>query len=301
MTDPNGFREIAQAGKDRDPSWYRVHRRLSIHITAVLLRTSVKLDHITYAMMFLGLLAAVLLLSPSLWLNALGIAAGYGSFLLDKVDGEIARVRRLQSVRGILLDRFHHRLVEPLVFLAIGVRAWQATGSMVPVLAALATMLAANIIEETQQLPMFIAAKHARETRSWPVSSRVPTAAVERLAGAMRALKTFRMYLTVLPLVLVAILAEAWTGRAITTLYLLVSAAALWAYTLFQSWYYVNGQLDAEIADLTRRLPALPEPESEPAELRASAIAPAPPATDPRRAGAAGVAGAPATASQRHG
>ena len=269
MIDPNGIRAIAQAGKDRDPAWYRIHRRLSIHVTAALLRTPVRLDHVTYAMMLMGLLAAVLMLSPSPWLNALGVLAGYTSFLLDKVDGEIARVRGLQSVRGILLDRFHHRLVEPLLFLAVGVRAWQATGSATPVIAALATMLAANIIEETQQLPPFIAAKHAAETRSWPVSRRVPSAAVERLAAVMRSLKTFRMYLTVLPLVLLAILAEAWTGRSMTTAYLVASAVALWAYTLFQAWYYTNGNLDAEIAALERKLPPLPPPDAAPASVQA--------------------------------
>jgi len=286
MIEPNRFREVAQAGKDRDPSWYRVHRRLSIHITAVLLRTSVKLDHVTYSMMLMGLLAAALLLSPSVWLNALGVLAGYASFLLDKVDGEIARVRGQQSVRGILLDRFHHRLVEPLLFLAVGVRAWQATDSTVPVIAALATMLAANIIEETQQLPPFIAAKHACETQSWPVSRRVPSAAVERLAAVMRSLKTFRMYLTVLPLVLLAILAEAWTGRSVTTAYLVASAVALWGYTLFQAWYYTNGQLDAEIASLEHKLPPLPESDVQSSEPR-QAEAVVRPVVTPRHAGAA--------------
>src|SRR5262245_37505638 len=101
MSNSAELRDVAQAGKDRDPAWYRIHRRLSTHITAVLLRTSVKLDHITYAMMLLALVAAVLLAMPSLWLNVLGVLAGYGSFLLDKVDGEIARVRRQQAVRGI--------------------------------------------------------------------------------------------------------------------------------------------------------------------------------------------------------
>jgi hypothetical protein len=45
--------------------------------------------------------------------NALGWACLYGAFLLDKVDGEVACYCGQQSVTGILLDRFHHRLVEP--------------------------------------------------------------------------------------------------------------------------------------------------------------------------------------------
>jgi hypothetical protein len=89
----------------------------------------------------------------------------------------------------------------------------------------------------------------------------------------MRSLKTFRMYLTVLPLVLLAILAEAWTGRSVTTAYLVASATALWGYTMFQAWYFTNGNLDAEIAALERRLPPLPAPDSQPAEPRRSDVA----------------------------
>src|SRR5439155_20681758 len=117
--------------------------------------------------------------SPNLGITAVGWACLYAAFLLDKVDGEMARYRRHESVLGILLDRFHHRLVEPLLFLAVGIRAWHATGSGWPLLAALAAMIAANVIEETQQLPMVIAAKFARETGKWPVHDRRPSRALD--------------------------------------------------------------------------------------------------------------------------
>ena len=201
MFSPHEIRDVAQAGKDRDPGWYAIHRRLSIQITARLIATPVTLNQISACMLALGALGAALNASSHLLVNALGWACLYGAFLLDKVDGEVARLRRQQSVVGILLDRFHHRLVEPLLFLALGWRAFTATHSPLPLLAALATMLAANIIEETQQLPPFIAAKHARETRAWPVSGRAPSARWERAAAWMRPLKTFRMFITVLPLV----------------------------------------------------------------------------------------------------
>jgi predicted metal-binding membrane protein len=97
------------------------------------------------------------------------------------------------------------------------------------------------------------------------------------------------MYLTVLPLVLLAILAEAWTGRSVTTAYLVASAVALWAYTLFQAWYYTNGNLDAEIAALERKLPPLPPPDAAPAEPGDSQAAPAS-VQAPRHSGTARIA-----------
>ncbi len=298
MLSPHEIRHVCQAGKDRDPRWYRIHRRLSIHITAFLLQTPVTLNQVSLLMMFMAALGAALMTSANLWVNAGAGVCLYLSFLLDKVDGEMARYRKQESVMGILLDRFHHRLVEPLLFLGVGWRAFQATGSLTPLFAALATMLAANIIEETQQLPAFIAAKFARETGRWPVPETAgPSLGLERAAGVMRALKTFRMFITVLPLVLVAIAAESLTGQPVTTWLLLTSAGALWVYVLFQAWYYAHGQLDADLATLTVQLPPLPVAD----ETEAPAVLPTNPPTlsvvsakargdePPRRSGHAGV------------
>ena len=114
------LRMVAQAGKQRVPGWYRVHRGLSIHLTRAALGIGLEADHVSLLMMGSTLAAALCLASASGWANAAGFAFGYAGFLLDKVDGEVARLRGQQSVVGILLDRFHHRLVEPLLFLAVG-------------------------------------------------------------------------------------------------------------------------------------------------------------------------------------
>src|SRR5262245_52666162 len=104
MLSPHEIRDVCQAGKERDPGWYRIHRRLSIHVTAWLLRTPITLPQISGLMLSLGAIGAVLNAPANLFVNALGWACLYGAFLLDKVDGEVARFRREQSVIGILLD-----------------------------------------------------------------------------------------------------------------------------------------------------------------------------------------------------
>src|SRR6185503_12216910 len=260
MLSPQEIRDVCQAGKDRDPGWYRIHRRLSIHVTARLLETRITLGQISTLMLSLGAVGALLNASPHLLVNALGWACIYGAFLLDKVDGEVARYRGEESVIGILLDRFFHRMVEPLLFLALGWRAFAATDSLLPVIAALAAMLAANIVEETQHLPAYIAAKFAREKRAWHISGRAPSAGWERVAPWMRSLKTFRTNITVLPLAASAELIEAFTHQPVTTWLLVTSAVALWVYALFQAGYYVAGRLEVEIDALTAQLPPLPEP-----------------------------------------
>ena len=258
MLSPHEIREVCQAGKDRDPGWYRIHRRLSIHVTARLLQTPITLGHISTLMLSLGAIGAALNATPHLLVNALGWACLYGAFLLDKVDGEVARFRGEESVVGILLDRFYHRMIEPLLFLALGWREFAAFGGSLPLFAALAAMLAANIVEETQHLPAYIAAKFAREKRAWPVPTRAPSAAWERVAPWMRSLKTFRTFITVLPLVAAAEVLQSLTRLPVGTWLLMTSAVALWVYALFQAGYYVTGRLEVEIDGLTRQLPQLP-------------------------------------------
>src|SRR5438093_412704 len=286
MLSPDEIRDTCQAGKGHDPAWYRIHRRLSIHLSAWLLSMPVRPMHVSALMLSLGFLGALACAHPHLAVNALGWACLYAAFLLDRVDGEIARFRREESVIGILLDRFHHRLIEPLLFLGLGLRASRATGSALPLVGALAAMLAANVVEETQQLPAFIAAKFARETRRWPAAGRRPPVWLERAAEWMRPLKTFRTFITLLPLAIAAALLEAVTGRPVVTWLLLTSALALWTYAIFQACYYALGRLETEIDALTRQLPALScrDEEVPPARAPAPVATEATPAPDAARA-----------------
>src|SRR5262249_50709466 len=80
-------------------------------------------------------------------------------------------------------------------------------------------------------------------------------------------------------------LLEAATRWPVTTWLLITSAVALWAYAVFQAFWYGAGQLEADIDALTRQLPALPvgEPAAgdaavtpEPVQLPAPAAVVAP-------------------------
>src|SRR5438552_2506688 len=115
---PSRLRAICQSGKEQDPAWYFIHRRWSIYVTWALLHTKVTPNQISLLMMACGILGAALLVPHSGAANAAGFVVLYLAFLLDKVDGEVARYRGVASPKGLLLDRLHHLGVEPLVFLA---------------------------------------------------------------------------------------------------------------------------------------------------------------------------------------
>ncbi len=248
MESPSELRAICQAGKGDAPGWYRIHRNLSIYITWALLHTPIRLNQVTLLMMFCGLAGAALLIPRRLEANALGFLVLYLSFLLDKVDGEIARYRGASAVHGILLDRFHHRLIEPCTLLAAAYREAQATSGSGVLLLALGSVFLGAVIEENQQLSPYLLLKHLRETGTWP--ERRPSrlaGAVGRLYAFARPLKSFRMFIAFVPMLAVVYGLEAVSGRPWITWYFVVSTIALAAFVVVQAFYYYYTGVDCEI------------------------------------------------------
>ena len=115
------LRKICQSGKiGKDVPLafgYSLHRRLSIYITWSLLRIfkRLKANYVSMAMIFLALASLSLIwLRSSTAVLMVGFILLYISFLLDKVDGEVARYQSSQSVGGIYLDELYHLLIPPL-------------------------------------------------------------------------------------------------------------------------------------------------------------------------------------------
>ncbi|MBI3607788.1 MAG: CDP-alcohol phosphatidyltransferase family protein [Nitrospirae bacterium] len=250
MESPSQIRAICQAGKDRAPGWYVIHRRISIYVTWFFLQIGVTANQASLLMMLVGVVGAALLVSAEPGWNLAGFCLLYVAFLLDKVDGEIARYRRTASVHGILLDRLHHRLVEPAIFLAVAVHEYQRTSEVSVVVAGLGTVILANIIEETQHLPAYILLKRLRQAGTLPTAlKRKASPGLGLALGAFRPLKGFRMFIVALPLVALAYAVEWKTGWPAGSYYLYASVAALAVYVVFQCAYYYFYKLEDDIAD----------------------------------------------------
>lgn len=273
MNRMNEWRRVAQAGKEHDPAWYRVHRRISIYLTWAMLKLGLEANQVSGLMMVLGVAGALLVATPSPLRNALGFVLFYAAFLLDKVDGEMARLRRAPSARGILLDRFHHRIVEPTLFAAAAFHEVRLTGSADVLVAGFVTMLLANIIEENQQLPPFIFFKHLREGGRLPEAPLPkPSRHWARANRALRPLKAFRMLIVALPLIALTYVLEGVFHHPFTAYYLEASAVALAVCLAFQCIFYFVHQLDFETQTMAAALrahartvlPALPSLTSDP-------------------------------------
>ena len=118
-------------------------RRLSPYLTRQLIPTRLTPNAVTWLMIGVGVLAAVLLALDGIATAAGAVVLIQLQILLDCSDGELARWRRQFSPVGIYLDRFGHYLTETLFPIALGIRAGE------PVLGLVAAVLALAVRTES--------------------------------------------------------------------------------------------------------------------------------------------------------
>lgn len=111
--------KVAPKGWRRPLGYYALQRFPSIYITRLLLATPIKPNHITIIGFFIGLVGCGFVLQWAWHLKLIGIGLLYLNVLLDKVDGELARYKKVYSLKGIYLDYTNHFIIPPLFFLVL--------------------------------------------------------------------------------------------------------------------------------------------------------------------------------------
>ncbi len=137
------LRKICQttAKKDKSNVYMRyVCRFLSIYGTRLLLPTKITANQVSVAMIAAGFISCFFFLSDSPALFALGAFLLQIWYLIDCMDGEVARYRHYQatgsvvidkrqsSLTGLYYDMINHYIVNFLVPSTIGFGLFQATG-----------------------------------------------------------------------------------------------------------------------------------------------------------------------------
>ena len=107
------------------PDWYGRFFvwKISAPITYILVRTPISANQVTVIQEIIGVIGAILLAIPNIKIMLLGIVLIQFGFILDCVDGEIARYKGQSSVRGVFLDLIGHQIVIPfyIFFTSLGV------------------------------------------------------------------------------------------------------------------------------------------------------------------------------------
>ena len=110
-------RAIREENRATDGIMARVFdRRLSWRISLRLARTSITPNHVTLANTGLGLVAALMFASTSYWVRLLGSILFVASVTIDGVDGELARLKMIESEAGRRLDVTTDNIVHVAIF-----------------------------------------------------------------------------------------------------------------------------------------------------------------------------------------
>lgn len=91
-----------------EPPTYRLPRLLSIYLTHLLLPTRVTPNAVTFFQWFLLVAAALFFAATRSWSNVVGAILIFLSYIIDCVDGELARGRGTSSKIGSQLEQMVH-------------------------------------------------------------------------------------------------------------------------------------------------------------------------------------------------
>ena len=120
-----------------------VERKISLAITRLLVRTSITPNAMTLVSVAIGLVGAACFLVWSRPWHVAGALLFLSHSILDGCDGEIARLKFLESRWGGLLDFWGDNVVHAAVFTGIGI-GWSRAGGGWPPLALAALSQGAN-------------------------------------------------------------------------------------------------------------------------------------------------------------
>src|SRR4051794_15478173 len=162
-------------------------RRLSAHLTRVLVGTRVTPNALTGLMILAGVAAGGAVLLPTVAGPVLAALLVQAYLLLDCVDGEVARWTGRTSVTGVYLDRVGHYLAEAAFLVGVGFRAADLAPNGWAVLGLVAALCAVLVKAETDLVDVARAKNGlpaVADVAAMPRSARV--ASMRRFASAVR-------------------------------------------------------------------------------------------------------------------
>lgn len=110
--------------------------RASLPLTKLFVDLGISPDVATLGMLATGLVGAACHALGGGWLAVAGAALLLLYYVLDCVDGEVARFRGVEDMKWGYLDFLFHMLVKPSAFLGVGVGLWRPTDEALYLLAA---------------------------------------------------------------------------------------------------------------------------------------------------------------------
>ncbi len=148
------FKEIIERCHKKKSADYQVyywHRLISVPITYLFFKLRVSPNAVSIGMVILSIISFFYLIEADKISLFYGFALSFLAFLFDKVDGDLARLYGVASIKGTIIDFVYHRFSLFLFYLGIGVHVYSDNIWVVVVAASCGFI--ANYIEEFQLLP----------------------------------------------------------------------------------------------------------------------------------------------------
>ncbi len=150
-----------------------VERRISIAISKRLVNTSITPNQMTIMSVLIGIGGAALIYHGGVWNQVAGALLFLAHSILDGCDGEIARIKFMESRFGGILDFWGDNVVHAAIFWAIGQEWHNRAGGAIPLvlawLAVISTFGAAGLVyyrtmlNKTDEGPMYTSVSASKE------------------------------------------------------------------------------------------------------------------------------------------
>jgi len=101
--------------------------------TKPLLRIGFQAEGVCFLWIILGIFAGVLYGFGNYFLGILALLLYHISWILDGVDGAIARYRKRPTIRGVYLDLIGHTIVKSVILLGMGIGSYINPPSYIPI------------------------------------------------------------------------------------------------------------------------------------------------------------------------
>jgi len=119
--------KLIEIARPKRKSWLwrdKFVRSVSIHITRLFLFTNISANGVTWIMLFTGILSAMFYTKGVYVFSLIGLLLHHLYFILDAVDGEVARYTKKTSDKGVYLDLMSHIIVHPLLIMGMAIGAF---------------------------------------------------------------------------------------------------------------------------------------------------------------------------------
>jgi len=169
----------------------KIERPLALYFTWAFLHTPLSANHITLISIGCGLVGGLFFTCPASSSLLIGVILFHAWYLLDHVDGQVARYRNQSSLSGVYLDYLSHYIVHAAFFFGIGFQAFFLSDAplflLLAVLAGAGSMLLGIFYDARYKA--FFAQLEKNKKAEW-IGYREPLEKLENVKGKKQVMNT---------------------------------------------------------------------------------------------------------------